>query len=288
MIYFTAGLFFGDKEILKSRRRPFLSVEHMDTCLVDYWNNSVKENDTVYILGDMFSATISSPAKYLKILNGKKHLIYTNADKKWMKKTDVENFFSEHKHYTCIDYGGKHLTICHNYLPCLVCEYDNYLIYANGNEHTHSDYWFVRLLSDNILDASVDINNYRPVTFEEMQRNNKKHKIRKRLYREICEDERLLEGKILLTEKLKELLNSDICDEETEKYIKSWIVEFEESLKCERYSHHGCLYSFLQQDKIPPREKPIEIENTYIRRYAHRKGEKMSPTSENEEMRMVK
>lgn len=176
MIYFTAGLFFGDNNVLNLRHRPFLSVEHMDTQLVNNWNRIIKENDTIYILGDMFSSTKCFPQKYLSILKGKKYLIYANADKKWMKKIDVNKFFIEYKSWDYITYGKRRLNICHNYIPCVHCWADEYLIYADGNEYTRSNYWFVRALSDNILDASVDVNDYRPVTFEEMLINNKKHK----------------------------------------------------------------------------------------------------------------
>lgn len=156
----------------------------MDTQLVNNWNRNVNENDTVYILGDMFASTKCSPQKYLKILKGKKHLIYANSDKKWMKKIDVNNYFVEHKSYDCITYGERELNICHNYIPCVHCWDNEYLIYANGSENTHSNYWFVRILSDNILDASVDVNNYSPVTFEKMLINNKKHKETSILYKQ--------------------------------------------------------------------------------------------------------
>ena len=65
----------------------------MDETLIDNWNASVKQHDTVYILGDLFFRSKVTADVMLKRLNGKKNLIIGNHDKDWMKRTDLPSFF---------------------------------------------------------------------------------------------------------------------------------------------------------------------------------------------------
>lgn len=72
MIYFTADTHFGSERTLEFSRRPFRTVEEMDEILVYKWNNTVKENDIVYHLGDFGNY----PTR--KRLNGRINLLFGN------------------------------------------------------------------------------------------------------------------------------------------------------------------------------------------------------------------
>ena len=52
-VYFTSDLHFGHKNIIRYDHRPFSSVQEMDAELIRRWNNKVKDEDLVYILGDV-------------------------------------------------------------------------------------------------------------------------------------------------------------------------------------------------------------------------------------------
>lgn len=43
-----------------------------------------------------------------------------------------------------------------------------------GGADTNSDYWPLIQRRERVLNAGVDVNDYRPVTFEEMVENNRK------------------------------------------------------------------------------------------------------------------
>ena len=45
-----------------------------------------------------------------------------------------------------------------------------------GGADTNSDYWPLIQRRERVLNAGVDVNDYRPVTFEEMVENNRKFK----------------------------------------------------------------------------------------------------------------
>lgn len=178
MIYFTAGLLLGNEDAITFRHRPFSSVEQMDNQIIKNWNDTIKDDDTVYIIGDMFSLSKGSPKKYLTQLKGRKHLVFGSTDKKWMKKIDLTDYFIDYKRLAEIDIGDKHLTMCYLYFPCWPrMSYNGYMVFGSENEFTHGSYWRIRYESDKILDASVDVNNFRPVTFGELIVNNKRHKI---------------------------------------------------------------------------------------------------------------
>lgn len=68
---------FEDPSILKFRPQ-FTSLEDMHNKIKNSWNNSVKEDDTVYILGDFALSKIDYWTHELK---GKKVLILGNHDK---------------------------------------------------------------------------------------------------------------------------------------------------------------------------------------------------------------
>lgn len=85
--FFTADQHFGHANILKfqpenrvdGRGRPFKSVEHMGDCLVEYWNESIGDEDEVYCLGD-FCFKQSVMQEIVPRLRGRKILICGNHD----------------------------------------------------------------------------------------------------------------------------------------------------------------------------------------------------------------
>lgn len=54
-IFFIADTHFGHNEIIKYENRPFSDTDEMDRILISNWNNTVSNNDTVFMLGDFSS-----------------------------------------------------------------------------------------------------------------------------------------------------------------------------------------------------------------------------------------
>lgn len=85
MIYLTADLHLGHENIITYCNRPFKNINHMNKVLVSNWNNLVKEEDVVYVIGDFSKSDTKIDnshfvAKMLSKLNGTKHLILGNHD----------------------------------------------------------------------------------------------------------------------------------------------------------------------------------------------------------------
>ena len=84
MKWFSSDLHLFHKNVLKYCDRPFENTHFMHKAIIENYNNVVKEEDTVYFLGDL---TMVSPRHTDKIkrkvdeLPGEKHLILGNHDK---------------------------------------------------------------------------------------------------------------------------------------------------------------------------------------------------------------
>jgi calcineurin-like phosphoesterase family protein len=173
MVYYTADLHIGHANILKHTNRPFATLDEMNAELCKRWNRRVKKNDTVYILGDIFFRNAVPASEYLQELNGKKHLIVGNHDKDWMKKTDLDAFFQSVQHFAEISDGNHKLVLCH--YPLMTwngASRGRYMIHGHIHDNTGSDYWPLLRNMPHALNASVEVNGYEPVTFDELVANN--------------------------------------------------------------------------------------------------------------------
>lgn len=53
-VWFTSDLHFGHRNVIKFCNRPFADEKEMNTRLIQNWNNTVKNDDIIFILGDTF------------------------------------------------------------------------------------------------------------------------------------------------------------------------------------------------------------------------------------------
>jgi calcineurin-like phosphoesterase family protein len=172
MIYFTADLHLGHANVIKHCDRPFTDVTEMDEALIANWNKRVHKNDTVYIVGD-FIFRAEDPEGYLKGLKGEKHLIVGNHDNRWMRRVDMDKYFASVELMRIINDGKRKITLCH--YPMMSWNGMNrgyYMIY--GHVHNNKGAFYLPLLKQipNALNAGVDVNNFTPVTFDELVENN--------------------------------------------------------------------------------------------------------------------
>ena len=80
-ILYIADLHLGHNNIIRHCNRPFKDVNEMDAVLIRNWNNTVRNDDDIYILGDVcYTKGDISTIDYLKRLNGRKYIIIGNHD----------------------------------------------------------------------------------------------------------------------------------------------------------------------------------------------------------------
>ena len=171
MIFYTADTHFGHQNIIRFCDRPYETIESMDRDLIERWNSKVTGSDTVYVLGDMFFRA-ENPGEILSSLKGKKHLIVGNHDGSWMSKVDLGSYFKSVSLMEEISGGSVGITLCH--YPLLTWKHAKrtYMIHGHIHRDTRMDFWPMLAANEHILNAGVDINNYEPVSFEELLLNN--------------------------------------------------------------------------------------------------------------------
>lgn len=110
MIYYIADWHYGHKNVITFDNRPFASLDEMNTVLVNRWNNTVTDNDTVYVLGDMFYCKRNLISAVLDKLNGHKILIRGNHDKLTPRQ---RRYFDDIVDYMEIVDGDRNVVLSH-------------------------------------------------------------------------------------------------------------------------------------------------------------------------------
>ncbi len=222
MNYYISDTHFGHENVLKFDNRPFNSVEEMDEMMITQWNAVVKDTDDVYIIGDFIYRSKKPAAWYLKQLKGRKHLIQGNHDYQLLKDEELVKEFESIDKMTYVKDGNYTIVLCH--FP--IAEWNKYWrgswhIYGHIHNQKRGCFDFMYNL-DRALNAGCMINNYTPVTIEQLIENNRIYK-QNYLY-ELYGENRgplcLENGTWILPSKLL-LANSDFMDEGDIHYIMS-------------------------------------------------------------------
>lgn len=156
--FFTSDLHLNHRNILQYCNRPWQTVEEMNEALIDSWNERVKGEDRVYVVGD-FSLThrVSLLEGWLQRLNGEKILIRGNHD----NKKALKHLTGWSGVYDLLDTeaDGAKIRLCHYRL----LDWRGPRILLHGHSHSQAP-----KTAESCYDVGVDANNYRPVTLEEL------------------------------------------------------------------------------------------------------------------------
>ena len=164
MIFFISDSHFSHGNIIKYCNRPFSSKEEMDLTMIRNWNSRVKDEDTVFHLGD-FSLIKSSEApdavkdnfSFIRNqLKGNIIFIQGNHDSRNKNKSVIESMV--------INYGGSRIYMTHN--P----KFAKPDFKWNFAGHVHEKWQFQKLGENStIVNLSVEQWKYAPVTIGEIQ-----------------------------------------------------------------------------------------------------------------------
>lgn len=167
MIFYTADLHFHYKLFLPGR--PFASVEEMDEAMIRLWNETVTDEDTVYVVGDVGYNGGYVPGDALGRLQGRKHLIRGNHDTGFENAPKLFDYFETVTDFNEIDDGETHILLCH--YPILYRK-RGYMIHGHLHQARGPEYDILRQMP-RMLNAGVDVNFYRPVTLAQLVENNR-------------------------------------------------------------------------------------------------------------------
>ncbi len=149
-VFFISDLHLGHENI--AIMRGFCNSTEQDNLIQRNWNRQVSAKDIVYVLGDV-TMEKKSNIKLLKNLNGIKHLIGGNHDKKAHFKELCKYFESI---MGCMEYKGY---IC-THIPILREEIGKWK--GNIHGHTHGKFY-----DDSVyINVCAETVNYTPQPFE--------------------------------------------------------------------------------------------------------------------------
>jgi calcineurin-like phosphoesterase family protein len=155
-IFFTSDLHLGHRNIIRYCNRPFKNVNEMDDILISNWNSIVREEDTVYHLGDF---AFKDADMYLKELNGNILFVRGNHDRP-IECVIGKNALPDVRN---IKLNGQDITLCH------------YSLRVWNKSHFNSWHLFGHSHGTIVgygksFDVGVDAQDYKPISFEWVQR----------------------------------------------------------------------------------------------------------------------
>lgn len=181
--FFIADAHFNHSDIIKYCNRPFISSEDQTNKLIENWNSVVRDEDTIFVLGDffffynpkewseanvhIFVSETKECERILSQLKGHKHLIKGNHDVRSDKQYGEMGF----------EFVSPYPIIYDNFFilshePLLLSQTTPYF---NLYGHVHNDDRFTDTATSKCV--SVERLNYTPISLE-----NIKHEIETRIF----------------------------------------------------------------------------------------------------------
>jgi len=174
MIWFTSDWHIGHSKDFCYGARGFNNTTDMDTAILYNCNKFVKQNDTLYILGDLAMSSVEEEWNrvYYNLICQDVHYLQGNHDtNKKMDIFDDEYRFTYEGLATIIRYGKYHFYLSH--YPTLVGKYDDNdkplkhrLINLCG--HTHTKDKFSDMDKGLIYHVEVDAHDCCPISIEQI------------------------------------------------------------------------------------------------------------------------
>lgn len=176
--YYISDTHFGHANIIKLNNRPFSDVEEMDNIMIRNWNETVTDEDIVYILGDFcFTKKGLMPDRYINRLNGKKVFILGNHDQIIGKDKNYPGIESVYNYLEIQDTTRKsrYRVILFHY-P--IAEWNGYFrgsihLYGHIHNNMKNDAYKVMQSIKGAYNVGADILGFRPRTLEEVIYLNK-------------------------------------------------------------------------------------------------------------------
>ena len=115
--FYIADWHYGHRNVISFDNRPFNSLEEMNDELISRWNKVVTQQDSVYVLGDMFWCNADIAVSVLEKLKGQKFLVKGNHDR-CNGSSAFRKKFTKISEYMEIEDDGRKVVLCHYPIPC--------------------------------------------------------------------------------------------------------------------------------------------------------------------------
>ncbi len=114
-VFFTSDNHFSHKNIHNfcPTTRPDADWNVMDQKMILQWQNQVRQEDTVYMLGDVFFCDSARAISIMERLPGHKHLVYGNHDKAIRSNATLRGMFESVAEYKEVKVNKQDLVLFH-------------------------------------------------------------------------------------------------------------------------------------------------------------------------------
>ena len=149
MRYYIADLHFYHAAMNdRMDHRGFADVEEMNEYMINKWNQKVRKNDDVVIIGDLSWGNAEETSQLTRRLNGNLYLIQGNHDRFVSKTTMDMRRFVWVKPYEELYDNKRKVVLCH--YP-IMCYNGQYRLDEDGNPRTYMLYGHVHDTQDQRL-----------------------------------------------------------------------------------------------------------------------------------------
>jgi calcineurin-like phosphoesterase family protein len=163
--FFVADYHFDHANIIKYCKRPFKSVDEMNEIMLQRYNETVKDDSTVFFLGDLaFGKGARSNLWWLKQLKGNIIFIKGNHDNGLSPK-NVPNFYTE---YTFIEHGSVSFELTHYPIPRIYGPIFGWNIHGHHHNNMPEIYPLVNP-TNKTINVGVELIDYRPISFTKIK-----------------------------------------------------------------------------------------------------------------------
>lgn len=160
--YFSSDLHLNHENIIKYCSRPFKDKEHMNKEIIRRWNERVKEEDTVFHIGDFCfkaSGTHIKAKDWEKQLNRRIIFLKGNHDRNNGTKTKI--------HRLVLSINGHVVNLVHDPIHADV----NYEMNLTGHVH---EKWEIKRIKKGFsftdcVNVGVDVWDFYPVSYDEIK-----------------------------------------------------------------------------------------------------------------------
>ena len=127
-------------------------------------------------MGDFCYRSEADPSFYLKQLKGRKHLIIVNHDKAIIKSVSAPRYLESIERLQHLKDGERNVILCHFPLADWNGKHrGSYHIYGHIHNNQDEVFWFMKR-QERALNAGCMLNNYEPVSLDELIKNRKMQK----------------------------------------------------------------------------------------------------------------
>ncbi len=166
-IFITSDLHLDHANIIKYCKRPFLNTDDMNKTLIDNWNNTISNKDTVYFLGDMSFGKGSRSADYwLSKLNGNIFFIRGFSYKPSGERNQHDRISKTKNVFDnlVIEYKNRKFFLVHD--PDQVpSDWKGWAICGHHHNNKLEEYPFIDKVNKRI-NVSVELTKYKPVDID--------------------------------------------------------------------------------------------------------------------------